>query len=64
MFFKEIYDKTDAFFSNFVNKIYSELSHLLTYLDEQITAIQKLEEEEKMRELEKLEEALRQQRHE
>ena len=45
MFFKEIYDKTDAFFSNLVNKIYSELSHLLTHLDEQITALQKIEEQ-------------------
>ena len=58
-FFKEIYDKTDAFFSNLVNKIYSELSHLLTHLDEQITALQKIEEEEKIREMEKLEKAIR-----
>ena len=44
MFFKAIYDKTSTYFSNLVNKIYSELSHLLTILDQKITIIQKEEE--------------------
>ncbi len=41
MFFKGIYDKTSTYFSNLVNKIYSELSHLLTKLDKRITSIQR-----------------------
>ena len=41
MFFKGIYDKTSTYFSNLVNKIYSELSHLLTRLDKRITVIQR-----------------------
>ena len=49
MFFKAIYDKTSTYFSNLVNKIYSELSHLLTILDQKITIIQKEEEEEQRR---------------
>jgi hypothetical protein len=54
MFFKSIYDKTNTYFSNLVNKIYSELSHLLTRLDKRITAIQKEKEEEKKKEKEKM----------
>ena len=50
MFFKGIYDKTSTYFSNLVNKIYSELSHLLTKLDKRITVIQREQEEEKIRE--------------
>jgi hypothetical protein len=41
MFFKGIYDKTSTYFSNLINKIYSELSHLLTQLDKRITVIQR-----------------------
>jgi hypothetical protein len=41
MFFKGIYDKTFAYFSNLVNKVYSELTHLLTKFDKRITTIQK-----------------------
>lgn len=44
MFFKGIYDKTFAYFSNLINKIYSELTHLLTRLDKRITTIQKEEQ--------------------
>lgn len=44
MFFKGIYDKTFAYFSNLVNKIYSELTHLLTKFDKRITTIQKEEQ--------------------
>ena len=50
MFFKGIYDKTSTYFSNLVNKIYSELSHLLTKLDKRITVIQRENEEDKQRE--------------
>ena len=50
MFFKGIYDKTSIYFSNLSNKIYSELSHLLTKLDKKITIIQRENEEEKIRE--------------
>ena len=49
MFFKGIYDKTSTYFSNLINKIYSELSHLLTKLDKRITVIQRENEEEKVR---------------
>ena len=45
MFFKDIYDKTDQYYSNVLNKIYSELSPLLVKLDKDITEIQKIEEE-------------------
>lgn len=41
MFFKGIYDKTQVYFSNLTNKIYSELSHLITKLDKRITVIQR-----------------------
>ena len=44
MFFKGIYDKTSTYFSNLINKIYSELSHLLTKLDKRITNIQREEQ--------------------
>lgn len=46
MFFKGIYDKTSTYFSNMINKIYSELSHLLTKLDKRITSIQREQHEE------------------
>ena len=59
MFFKGIYDKTSTYFSNLVNKIYSELSHLLTKLDKRITVIQRENEEEKIKEKEDLEEKIR-----
>lgn len=45
MFFKGIYDKTSTYFSNLINKIYSELSHLLTKLDKRITNIQRQQHE-------------------
>ena len=41
MFFKAIYDKTSTYFSNLVNKIYSELSHLLVKMDTKIMKVQK-----------------------
>jgi hypothetical protein len=41
MFFKNIYDKTATYFSNLVNKIYSELSHLLVKMDNRIMKVQK-----------------------
>lgn len=41
LFFRDIYDKTATYFSNLVNKIYSELSYLLTILDQKITVIQR-----------------------
>lgn len=41
MFFKGIYDKTATYFSNLVNKIYSELSHLLVKMDTRIMKVQK-----------------------
>jgi len=46
MFFKNIYDKTATCFSNLVNKIYSELSHLLVKMDNRIMKVQKEEQEE------------------
>lgn len=52
MFFKGIYDKTSTYFSNLINKIYSELSHLLTKLDKRITVIQREQHEEKQKEKE------------
>jgi hypothetical protein len=45
MFFKDIYDKTDQYYSNIVNKIYAEVSPLLVKLDKDIVYIQKIEEE-------------------
>lgn len=47
LFFKGIYDKTSSYFSNLRNKIYSELTHLLTKFDKRITTIQKEEQENK-----------------
>ena len=38
-FRKGIYDKTSTYFSNLVNKIYSEPSRLLTRLDNKIIVI-------------------------
>jgi len=52
MFFKGIYDKTSTYFSNLINKIYSELSHLLTKLDKRITVIQREQQEEVQRQKE------------
>ena len=46
MFFKGIYDKTSIYFSNLVNKIYSELSHLLVKMDNRILKVQKDEQQE------------------
>ena len=40
MFFKGIYDKTSTYFSNLVNKIYSELSHLMVKMDSRIMKVQ------------------------
>ena len=62
MFFKGIYDKTSTYFSNLVNKIYSELSHLLTKLDKSITVIQRENEEEKQKEKEHLEQKIREEK--
>lgn len=42
MFFKDIYDKTEHYFKNIQNKIYSEISPLLARLDKDITNIQKI----------------------
>jgi DNA repair exonuclease SbcCD ATPase subunit len=64
MFFKGIYDKTSTYFSNLINKIYSELSHLLTKLDKRITVIQKENEEEKERERERVEQRIREEKRE
>lgn len=44
MFFKSIYDKTSTYFSNLVNKIYTELSHLLVKMDHRILKVQKDEQ--------------------
>ena len=52
MFFKGIYDKTGVYFSNLTNKIYSELSHLLTKLDKRITVIQREAQEQKQKQIE------------
>lgn len=41
LFFKGIYDKTATYFSNLVNKIYTELTHLLHKFDKRILVIQK-----------------------
>lgn len=61
MFFKGIYDKTSTYFSNLINKIYSELSHLLTKLDKHITVIQKEQVEEAQRRKEQQEQKQREQ---
>jgi len=42
MFFKDIYDKTEQYYGNVINKIYSELSPLLVKLDKDIIEIQKI----------------------
>ena len=52
MFFKCIYDKTSTYFSNLINKIYSELSYLLTQLDKRITVIQREQHEESQKQKE------------
>ena len=44
LFFKGIYDKTAVYFSNLVNKIYTELSHLLVKMDHRILKVQKDEQ--------------------
>lgn len=44
LFFKGIYDKTDTYFSNLINKTYSELSHVLNKLDAKIIRLQKEEQ--------------------
>ena len=41
MFFKGIYDKTETYFSNLINKAYSELSIVLNRLDTKIIRLQK-----------------------
>lgn len=46
MFFKAVYDKTATYFSNLVNKIYCELSHLLVKMDNRILKVQKEEQED------------------
>lgn len=45
MFFKDIYNKTDQYYSNIINKIYAEVSPLLVKLDKDIVSIQKIEQE-------------------
>lgn len=49
MFFKGVYDKTATYFSNLVNKIYSEMSHLLVKMDNRILKVQKEEQEDEER---------------
>lgn len=46
IFFKGIYDKTETYFSNLINKTYSELSIVLNKLDTKIIRLQKEEQEE------------------
>lgn len=41
VFFKGIYDKTEAYFSNLINKSYSELAIVLNKLDTKIIRLQK-----------------------
>lgn len=62
LFFKGIYDKTATYFSNLVNKIYSELSFLLTVLDKKITVLLLEEEEEKKREEERLQQQIKEEK--
>lgn len=64
MFFKGIYDKTSTYFSNLINKIYSELSHLLTKLDKRITVIQREQQEEVQKEKEVKEKKIREEKRE
>lgn len=40
LFFKGIYDKTEAYFSNLINKSYSELAIVLNKLDTKIIRLQ------------------------
>lgn len=55
IFFKGIYDKTATYFSNLVNKIYTELTHLLHKFDKRILTIQRenLEHVEHQKKVEK-----------
>lgn len=46
MFFKGIYDKTDTYFSNLINKTYAELTQVLNKMDAKIMRYQKEEQEE------------------
>ncbi len=46
MFFKGIYDKTDTYFSNLINKTYAELTQVLNKMDAKIIRYQKEEQEE------------------
>ena len=55
MFFKNIYDKTEAYYTNILNKIYSEISPLMAHYDKEIIKVQK-EEEEKARQAKLLKE--------
>jgi hypothetical protein len=64
MFFKGIYDKTSTYFSNLINKIYSELSHLLTKLDKRITVIQREQQEDIQKEKEVKEKKVREEKRE
>ena len=66
MFFKGIYDKTATYFSNLVNKIYSQLSHLLVKMDNKIMSVQKEEQEEleRQRQQQKRKELQEQREHE
>lgn len=50
MFFKNIYDKTEAYYANLLNKIYSEISPLMAHYDKEIIKVQK-EEEEKAKQI-------------
>lgn len=46
MFFKGIYDKTDTYFSNLINKTYSQLTLVLNKMDARIVRLQKEEQEQ------------------
>ena len=59
LFFKGIYDKTSTYFSNLVNKIYAELSHLLTLLDKRILVFQKEQQQEIQRKKEEKEQKIK-----
>ena len=41
MFFKGIYDKTETYFSNLINKTYAELTQVLNKMDAKIVRLQK-----------------------
>ena len=64
LFFKGIYDKTSTYFSNLVNKIYAELSHLLTLLDKRILTYQKEEQQEIQRKKEEKEQKIKEEKRE